>query len=554
MPQRIAVIGAGPLGLMAAKNLKEDGFDVTGYESRPYVGGLWKDSEDSTISVHATTIFNSSKFRAAASDFPFAESDDVYPTAAQIHAYFNRYADHFKLRPHLHLSTRVNQILRGENCWTLQIEDLETNTSRVESYDRICVATGSFYTPRFPTLEGLENFNGRVLHSIDFHGSEPFKDQNVLLVGMHATAQDITNSLSKTAQHVYLSHRSGLLMLPRFNEDGTPFDTSMTLPLFFFQTFAETWFPRIWTGLLDNILGKISDKVFPTKKEWKLNPKPSIGAATPLMADTIYPFMQSGFAEPVAKVRRITGPKAVELEDGRVLDGIDSIIYCTGYHFNMPESLIPRSGEKAEAYDPYPNGPGPHPRLYRNCFPLHPDPAIRNSLAFLGQGAVTFPGFSQFELMAMCVSQIWRGNAKLPPYKEMVEWYDENTRWREQHMKRHNQRADSTFYPAFLQFAPQMHWMHETAGTGIYSNLDGLFNGTFNWRAWKLWWADGEMYKLCTKGLFTPTMLRLFGSTEGKGGRRALGWEECRRRMREENEAWKRASEKRREEMEREKK
>lgn len=81
------VIGAGALGLMALKQFKEDGFDVTGYGSRPYVGGLWKDSGDNTISVHATTIFHTSKFRAAISDFPFPEAADINPTAAQIHDY-----------------------------------------------------------------------------------------------------------------------------------------------------------------------------------------------------------------------------------------------------------------------------------------------------------------------------------------------------------------------------------------------------------------------------------------------------------------------------------
>jgi dimethylaniline monooxygenase (N-oxide forming) len=37
------VIGA--LGLVAMKNLLEVGFDVTGYDKHPYVGGLWNYNE-----------------------------------------------------------------------------------------------------------------------------------------------------------------------------------------------------------------------------------------------------------------------------------------------------------------------------------------------------------------------------------------------------------------------------------------------------------------------------------------------------------------------------
>lgn len=39
MASRVAVIGAGPLGLMAVKNMKEAGLDVTCYEARSWVGG-----------------------------------------------------------------------------------------------------------------------------------------------------------------------------------------------------------------------------------------------------------------------------------------------------------------------------------------------------------------------------------------------------------------------------------------------------------------------------------------------------------------------------------
>lgn len=109
---KVVVIGAGALGFMVLKQFKEDAFDVAGYESRPYVGGLWKDSGDNTISVHATTIFNTSKFRAAISGFPF-------PETARIHDYLCSYADHFDLRRHINVNTRVKQILRENDRWNL---------------------------------------------------------------------------------------------------------------------------------------------------------------------------------------------------------------------------------------------------------------------------------------------------------------------------------------------------------------------------------------------------------------------------------------------------
>jgi len=108
----VAVIGARALGLLATKILIEDGFSVTTYESRDHIGGLWKDSDDAATSVHATTTFNSSKYRAGMSDFPFADTDDDYPTAAQLHDWLQRYAHHFDLLPNIQLGTKVLGIRR----------------------------------------------------------------------------------------------------------------------------------------------------------------------------------------------------------------------------------------------------------------------------------------------------------------------------------------------------------------------------------------------------------------------------------------------------------
>ena len=41
----------GALGLVAIKNLIEEGFDVTGFDRNDYPGGLWKYTEDEKTSV-----------------------------------------------------------------------------------------------------------------------------------------------------------------------------------------------------------------------------------------------------------------------------------------------------------------------------------------------------------------------------------------------------------------------------------------------------------------------------------------------------------------------
>lgn len=145
MEPRIAVVGGGSLGLMAIKNLLDGGFrDVTCFESRPYAGGLWRSSGDGATSVTETTRFNSSRFRAAISDFPWPDDTDDYPTWRQVHAYLEAYADAFGLRGYVRLGTKVERVVREGGRWVLDVRCVDgSGEVRRESFDKVMMATGS---------------------------------------------------------------------------------------------------------------------------------------------------------------------------------------------------------------------------------------------------------------------------------------------------------------------------------------------------------------------------------------------------------------------------
>lgn len=177
MAKRVAVIGALPTGLMALKNLKEDGFDVTGFDTRPYVGGLWKYSTDESLSAADITVFNSSIYRSAASDFPFPEGTDDFPTSGQMYRYLESYCDHFGLREHMKLSTRVKGFKRDGKEWVVDVETSSESgsTTGSERFDKVMIATGGFSKPKYPRIEELDLFEGSKIHSINFHDATQFK-------------------------------------------------------------------------------------------------------------------------------------------------------------------------------------------------------------------------------------------------------------------------------------------------------------------------------------------------------------------------------------------
>lgn len=61
--QNFKLTATGPSGLVAVKNLKEEGFNVTGFDRNSYIGGLWQFTAENQTSVMETTVVNISRER-----------------------------------------------------------------------------------------------------------------------------------------------------------------------------------------------------------------------------------------------------------------------------------------------------------------------------------------------------------------------------------------------------------------------------------------------------------------------------------------------------------
>jgi GntR family transcriptional regulator/MocR family aminotransferase len=104
---RVCVIGAGIAGLVTAKVLRDDGFEVTVFERSPAIGGVWASSR-----TYPGLRANNPRETYAFADFPYPATADDFPTAEQVRAYLDAYVEHFGLRPLLRLGTEVRTVSR----------------------------------------------------------------------------------------------------------------------------------------------------------------------------------------------------------------------------------------------------------------------------------------------------------------------------------------------------------------------------------------------------------------------------------------------------------
>src|SRR4051794_25466620 len=108
----VAVIGAGPSGLAAARFLKSEGFTPVLFERARSIGGQWSDDAQASggwPSMHT----NTTRTLTAFSDFPHTAGTPVYPSNQTLHAYLQRYVDVHGLTPHVRTETRVERVARA---------------------------------------------------------------------------------------------------------------------------------------------------------------------------------------------------------------------------------------------------------------------------------------------------------------------------------------------------------------------------------------------------------------------------------------------------------
>src|ERR1700712_4636968 len=142
MTSRVAVIGAGPGGLIAARWLLSQGFEPTIFEQSPILGGQWAGLVGRS-GVWPAMHTNTSRVLTPFSDLEH-ETDAVFPSSTEILAYLNRFADAFDLRSRIRFDTRVGLISRKGSGWRVDHSGVS------EDFDRVVVATGRFHAPAVP--------------------------------------------------------------------------------------------------------------------------------------------------------------------------------------------------------------------------------------------------------------------------------------------------------------------------------------------------------------------------------------------------------------------
>lgn len=207
--KKVVVVGAGPCGLVALKEMLEAGHDAVALEKGPAIGGVFRADGGAAYDNLYLTISN---LLMAYSDFPPPGPRPKYSSAAEYGAYLEAYADAFGLRRRVRLGTEVVRARFDGARWEIAIRD-GAGAEELLTADALIVATGSNQVPRTIALPG---FTGRVMHSSEYRRADDFAGQRVLVIGAGESAFDIAADVGAVAARTTVWSRSPLAPAPRF--------------------------------------------------------------------------------------------------------------------------------------------------------------------------------------------------------------------------------------------------------------------------------------------------------------------------------------------------
>ncbi|KAH8734764.1 hypothetical protein BGZ61DRAFT_412369 [Ilyonectria robusta] len=422
---RIAIIGAGPSGLAAAKYfLAEKKFSkIQLFEQRATPGGVWnytplareqgftvprtqpsslpdqvirpKDSDDVEFMspIYDLLETNIPHSLMCFSDTEFPKGSPLFPRHSAVLQYLKGYAE--ELTPYISYRTQVLNIEKPASQpngpWQVEVLDLKANQTTKSEFDAVIVASGHYNDPFIPNIAGLKEFDkaypGAVSHSKFYRRPNDYSGKKVIVVGNSASGVDVSVQLSTVA----------------------------ALPVL------------------------VSEKEKPSVVQPQAN--------TPWAA--YVPEIVEFFPE----------TRGVRFADGRVESGIDSIIFCTGFHYSYPflaklepSIVVPGGSHAAHLWEHI---------LY----------TANPTLAFLSvpQRIVPFP---VSEAQSAVIGRIWSGRLNVPSRAEMDAWVEAQHK-----VKGEGKAIHVMTSPEDVDYVNRLHDLSTTAATAPELGLENDGNG-----------------------------------------------------------------------------
>jgi len=354
---RFIIMGAGMAGVMAAINLKKEGYkNIVIYEKGHTLGGTWRENTYPGLTCDVPSHGYTYSFE------PNPEWSHRYPPGAEIQSYFEKTSAKYGINE----LTQYNQEITSCNYIDGQWH-IETKHGRKDVADIVIAATGVLHVPSYPNIEGIDDFEGAIFHTARWDHSVPLDGKRVAVIGTGSTGAQIVSGLYKRASKLSQFQRTAQWIMHSDNpayteEEKEAFRTDPVL-LKSMQNSPESnamieWFTnaiidpdsegmqKLEDTVRENLESKVKD---PVLRE-KLRPNYRAVCKRLIFSEDYYEAIQGPNSELITE-----GIDRIEAKGIRTVDGelheFDVIALATGFkadRFMRPMGITGKNGVTVE--------------------------------------------------------------------------------------------------------------------------------------------------------------------------------------------------------------
>lgn len=353
----IAIIGAGFAGIGAAIRLKQAGIEsFTMFERAAEVGGTWRDNTYPGCACDVQSHVYS---------LSFAQNPNWsrrYSTWDEIQRYLIDLVDEYGLDAHLRRNTEIVRAEFDEDAgtWTLTTDAGDTFVARA-----VIAGAGGLVDPSYPTIEGMDSFEGSMFHSARWEHDVDLTGKRVAIVGTGASAVQIVPNIAPIVDELTVFQRTAAWVVPKFDkaysERTKQFLTRFPLFLRFIRFLKYLW--SEFLGPIVFLDSKILSRIGRAISMWnlrrqvkdpelrkRLTPEFQFGCKRVLVSDDYWAAFERDNVELVTDdIVRIVA-SGIETDDARQRP-FDVIVLATGYLLGLaraPFEVIGRNGRSLD--------------------------------------------------------------------------------------------------------------------------------------------------------------------------------------------------------------
>ncbi|WP_067901087.1 flavin-containing monooxygenase [Nocardia vaccinii] len=332
---RIVILGAGFGGIGLAIKLRQAGFeDLILLERADDLGGTWQANTYPGCACDVPSQLYSYSFA------PNPNWSRTYGQQREILDYIRSVATEHDVVRHIRLGTEMLGARWDEQASLWRIE-----TSRGDlTADYFISAAGIFAEAKFPSVPGLDSFEGKTFHSLHWDHEHDLSGERVAVIGTGASAVQFVPEIAPKVAELTVFQRSAPWIVPRMDRATLGFERFLLRRFPLAQkTVRGTWYTLIESfglvGFVDNrfrhpfeLMGRyqLRRQIRDIVLRRKVTPDYVIGCKRAIFSDAYLPALDRDNVEVVTDGIAEVRARSIVTRAGEEIP-VDTIIFGTGF-------------------------------------------------------------------------------------------------------------------------------------------------------------------------------------------------------------------------------